>query len=93
MGNDSRPFWETCKPYFSNKIMKTSGNIILSDKEVLIFKKIEVAREFNSFTMDAVSYRNRIIYDIGLSRERGNINFQSITLFCDCSNGLTHLNH
>ena len=97
MENDSRPFWETCKPYFSNKIMKTSGNIILSDKEVLIFKKIEVAREFNSFTTDAVSCRNRIIcriiYDIGLSRERVNIHFQSITLFCDCSNGLTHLNH
>ena len=45
--NDSKPFWETYKPYFSNKGIKTSGNIILSDKEGLILKEIEVAREFN----------------------------------------------
>ena len=45
--NDSKPFWETCKPYFSNKEIKTSGNIILSDKEGLILKEIEVARECN----------------------------------------------
>ena len=47
IGNDSKPFWETCKPYFSNKGIKTSWNIILSDKEGLILKKIEVAPEFN----------------------------------------------
>ena len=34
-------------PYFSNKGIKTSGNIILSDKEGLISKETEVAREFN----------------------------------------------
>ena len=33
--NDSKPFWETCKSYFSNKGIKTSRNIILSDKEGL----------------------------------------------------------
>ena len=33
-----------CKPYFSNKGIKTSGNI-LSDS--LISKEIETAREFN----------------------------------------------
>ena len=36
-----------CKPYFSNKGIQTSGNIILSDKEGLFLKEIEVAREFN----------------------------------------------
>ena len=41
--NDSKPFWETCKPYFSIKGIKTSGNIILSDKEGFILKEIEVA--------------------------------------------------
>ena len=46
IGNDSQPFWETCKPYFSNKAIKTFGNIILSDKEGLILKETEVAREF-----------------------------------------------
>ena len=45
---ENKPFWETCKPYFLNKGIKTSGNIILSDKEGLIFKKIEVVREFNT---------------------------------------------
>ena len=35
-GNDSKPFWETCKPCFSNKGIKTSGNTILCDKEGLI---------------------------------------------------------
>ena len=47
IGNGSKPFWETCKPYFSNKAMKISGNIILSDKKGLILKEIEVRREFN----------------------------------------------
>ena len=48
--NDSNPFWETCKPYFSSKGIKTSGNIILSDKEGLILKEIELAREFNIYS-------------------------------------------
>ena len=47
VGNDSKPFWEKYLPYFSNKRIKTWGNIILSDKDGLIFKKIEVAEEFN----------------------------------------------
>ena len=47
IGNDSKPFWETCKPYFLNKGIKSSGNIIISDKEYLILKEIEVMREFN----------------------------------------------
>ena len=54
--NDSKPFWETCKPYFSNKGIKTSGNIILSDKEGLILKEIKVAREFNIHFQSITSY-------------------------------------
>ena len=38
--NDSKLFWEMCKPYFSNKGIKTSGNTILSDKEGLTLKEI-----------------------------------------------------
>ena len=53
--NDSNPFWETCKPYFSSKGIKTSGNIILSDKEGLILKEIEVAREFNIYFQSIAS--------------------------------------
>ena len=52
---ENKPFWETCKPYFLNKGIKTSGNIILSDKEGLISKKIEVAREFNIYFQSITS--------------------------------------
>ena len=34
--NDSKPFRETCKPYFLNKGIKTLGNIILSDKGLIL---------------------------------------------------------
>ena len=47
MSNDSKPFWETITPYFSNKGINASRNIVLSDKEGLILKETEVAREFN----------------------------------------------
>ena len=36
-----------CKPYFSNKGIKNLANIILSDKESLILKELEVVPEFN----------------------------------------------
>ena len=39
-----KPFGETSKPYFWNKGIKLSRNLILSDKG-LILKEIEVARE------------------------------------------------
>ena len=32
----SKPFWETCKPYFSNKGKKIQGNIIFSDKGLIL---------------------------------------------------------
>ena len=35
IGNDIKPFWKTFKPYFLNKGIKGSGNVILSDKEGL----------------------------------------------------------
>ena len=42
---DSKPFWETCKSYLSNKGLKNLGNITLPDKEGLTLKEIKVARE------------------------------------------------
>ena len=45
--NHSKPFWETCKPYFSDRGIKTSWDIILSDKEGLILKEVAVARELD----------------------------------------------
>ena len=47
--NYGKLFWETCKPYFSSKGIKTLANIILSDKEGLILKEMEVVREFNIY--------------------------------------------
>ena len=38
MVNGNKPFRKTCKRYFLNKGVKTSGNIILSDKEDLVLK-------------------------------------------------------
>ena len=37
IGNDSKPFWETCKPFFSKKVIKTLGIITHPDREGLIF--------------------------------------------------------
>ena len=45
--NDSKPFWETFKPYFLSKGIKISGNIILSDKEGVTLKEMEFERDFN----------------------------------------------
>ena len=45
--NDSKLYYEKCKPYFSNKGIKTSRNIILSDKKGVILKEIDVAQEVN----------------------------------------------
>ena len=47
--NYGKLFWETCKPYFSSKGIKTLANIILSDKEGLILKEMEVVWEFNIY--------------------------------------------
>ena len=44
--NGSKLFLETCKPYFSNKRIKTSENVILSDKEGHILKEIKVVNFF-----------------------------------------------
>ena len=44
------------KPYFFNKGIKTSGNIILSDIEGLILKETEVARGFNIHFKSVTSY-------------------------------------
>ena len=38
MEDNSNPFWETFKLYFSNKRIKTLGNMILSDKGLILKK-------------------------------------------------------
>ena len=38
MENGSNLFWENCKHYFSNKGIKTLGNMILSAKSLILKK-------------------------------------------------------
>ena len=44
---NTKPFWENCKPYFSNKQSKADTNIILSENGDLIFKNGIIANKFN----------------------------------------------
>ena len=42
-----KPFWKTCKPYFSKKYSRGDTSIILIAKNELIFKNTEIANSFN----------------------------------------------
>ena len=41
----SKPFWDKCKPYFSNKHAHGDSKIIIIDKENLVTNKNEVAKK------------------------------------------------
>ena len=40
----STPFWETCKPYFSNKHARGNSKIMLIENDKMLLKKEEVAK-------------------------------------------------
>ena len=42
---NSKPFWDKCKPYFSNKHAHGDSKIILIEKENIIINKNEVVRK------------------------------------------------
>ena len=42
---NSRPFWEKCKPYFSNKHAQGDSKIILIEKENIITNKNEIVQK------------------------------------------------
>ena len=44
-----KPFWVTCKPYFSNKHCKADNDIVLNEKGELILKNKEIADTFNNY--------------------------------------------
>ena len=44
---NTKPFWENCKPYFSNKHSKADTDIILSENGDLIFKNGIIANKLN----------------------------------------------
>ena len=45
----SRPFWETCKPHFSNKHACGDSKIMLIENDKMLLKNEEVAKEFNQY--------------------------------------------
>ena len=45
---DGKPFWVTCKPYFSNKHSKADNNIVLNENRELMLKSKEIADTFNN---------------------------------------------
>ena len=45
----SRPFWETCKPYFSNKHARGDYKIMLIENDKMLLKNEEVGKVFNQY--------------------------------------------
>ena len=44
-----KPFWDKCKPYFSNKHAKGGSNIMLIEKDEILLKNKEIADVLNSY--------------------------------------------
>ena len=51
--NESRKFWATVKPLFSNKI-KSAENIFLDESGEIVRNEVEVANVFNTYFVDMV---------------------------------------
>ena len=45
----SRPFWKTCKPYFSNKHARADSKIMSIETNKMLLKNEEAAKEFNQY--------------------------------------------
>ena len=45
----SRPFWETCKPYFSNKHARGDYKVMLIENDKMLLKNEEVGKVFNQY--------------------------------------------
>ena len=46
---DSKPFWKSCKPYFSNKHSFGESQIALSENGEFLIENNKIAKTFNSF--------------------------------------------
>ena len=46
---DSKPFWKSCKPYFSNKHSFGDSKIALSENGEFLTENNKIAKTFNSF--------------------------------------------
>ena len=45
----SRPFWETCKQYFSSKHARGDSKIMLIENDKILLNNDEIAKEFNQY--------------------------------------------
>ena len=49
VATNSKPFWDKCKPHFSNKHGKGDSNIVLIEKDEIFLKKKKIAGVLNSY--------------------------------------------
>ena len=49
VATNSKPFWGTCKPYFSNKHAKGDSNIMLIEKDEILLKNKKIADVLNCY--------------------------------------------
>ena len=49
LGKDNKPFWEKCKPYFTNKHSKADTDIMLNENGELLLKDKDIADTFNEY--------------------------------------------
>ena len=72
LGKDNQPFWEKCKPYFTNKHSKVDTDIMLNENEELLLKDKDVADTFNEYfgsivgSLDLYKWESEIS-DLGLN--------------------------
>ena len=46
---DSKPFWKSCKPYFSNKHSFGESKIALNESGEILTENMKIAETFNSY--------------------------------------------
>ena len=46
---DSKPFWKSCKPYFSNKHSFGGSKIALNESSEILTENMKIAKTFNSY--------------------------------------------
>ena len=49
LAKDNKPFWEKCKPYFTNKHSKADTDIMLNENGELLLKDKDIADTFNEY--------------------------------------------
>ena len=72
LGKDNKPFWEKCKPYFTNKHSKADTDIMLNENGELLLKDKDIADTFNEYfgsiveSLDLYKWESEIT-DLGLN--------------------------